>query len=541
MFKKYKKIDWIKIFFYPIVLIYSGFIVMNASFGVIDDHGLLDTLLVGKEMPFFIIPEIGRFFPLDGYEYSLISNMSLLPISFYLYNAVQFFVIIYLMYKILVEIVDGKRQNIIFFAILFLIFMPGFTSSWLRLFIPERSELLFFIAFLFFFLKYQKEQKIVYLLVGLLSANIALYYKEPAFLMLGSFAFFHLVFGWKELNIKQKIFDFLLIISAFIFIVIYFFVVHVHKGDTLYGASTINPLLVFVKNIFNYTLSDPLVVFIMLPLVLWRIYAIIKSKKVNCLYDAMLFSSAIYVLVFLKLNMFAHHYLLPAYAFGLVAIVYFIFQEQLYKTIVFKFLGVLTGLFLIFSSLPTGLHLMSHYKNVPNNFQDTLSFLTRYIETKAVDGQRVSIFIDGVNRNGGEVHHSFIKYLEFRGLKSNQFDIKSDEDDNGILPIMEPKENASYTILSQITASNMVSGDLIIVTPYTAKYVGLDKKEISEMNDRLELLYHADSFLEIPNIGVKSVIKQFYRARQDSVKNNKVMASENIFQMPLDFYVFRKK
>lgn len=532
--------SWAYLFFVLIVMVYGIVIPLSANFSVIDDHGLLDTLLIGREMPLFVIPEIGRFFPLNGYEYSLISNISASPFAFYLYNAFQFFVIVFLLYKIL-ESVEDKNKYVGMLLIVLLMFSPGFVTGWLRLFVPERSELFFLVVFLFFFIKYQKEQKTLYLLLGLISANIALYYKEPAFLMLGSFAFFHIVLGWKEINFKQKLFDYLLMFSAFVFALVYFFVVYIHKGDTLYGTTTVNPVLQLAKTIFNYSLHDPLLIFILLPLVMWRVYAIIKNRRPNHLFDSMLFSSSIYILVFLKLNMFAHHYLLPAYAFGLVAIAFFVFSEQIYKKILFKVLIGISVFFTLLSSFPAGLHLFSHYKNVPNNFQNTLTFLDAYIDKHSKEGNKISIFLDGINRNGGEVHHSFIKYLEYKGLNSNQFDIKSDQDDNGILPIVPPKNDANYTIWKQTTASAINEGDLIVVIPYTTNYIGLDKKELEEMSDKYELIYHANSFLEIPNIGIKSILKDFFAKYGKAGKDSQAMLSRNIYQLPLDFYVFRKK
>lgn len=541
MFKKLVLHKQFEYLFYSVIVLYCSLLVFKANLGVIDDHELVNTLLQGKTLPMFVNQSIGRFYPLDGYELNIISKFSVSAIAFYLYNTVQFIIAIFLLYKILIEVIGTQRKNIVYLSILFLIFAPGFITAWFRLLVPERSEFFWFIIFLYVFLRYQKNQIMIFILINLIAGNIALYYKEPAFLMLGSFSFFHLLLGWNELNSKQKIVDYLLILSSIIFIIVYYFVVYINKGPGFYGTTTINPILSFAKNIFNYGLSDPLIIFLMFPLVLYRIYIIIKNKKGNYLYDAMLFSSIIYVLVFFKLNMFAPHYLLPAYAFGFFPVLHFFIDEKLFKHLIFKTLIVVASFFIIFSSLPTGLHLMSYYKNVPRNFQNTLTFLSSYISDKSKDGQKISIFFDGVNRNGGEVHISFIKYLEFRGLKSNQFDIKSDEDDNGVLPIIPPSLDSPYTIHKQITGSKIAVGDLVIISPYTTKYVGLNKKEISAMKKQFDLVYHARSFLEIPNVGIKALLKGILRNKRDDLKNTKVMISENIYRMPLDFYVFRKK
>lgn len=539
-----KKSELMRFFFYFIVSIYGIIIVVGANFGVIDDHNLLDTLLIGKKLPLFIFPEIGRFYPLDGFEYNLISLISVSPYAFYLYNLIQFIILIFILQKLLLEILGFRYKNIIFLSILILILSPGFVTAWFRLFVPERSVLFFLIIFLYFYVLYQKEQKISYFVLGLISANIALYYKEPVFLMLGSFAFFHLVFGWKEINSKQRICDYALIASSVIFVAIYFFVVFLHKGNNLYGATNVNYLLQLLKNLFSYALCDPLIVFLLLPLAFWRLYRIIKTKSSDVLYDSLLFSSFIYMLVFLKLNLpFSYHYLLPVYSFGMFAILHYIFNLQIYKKLFFNFVLLVAFLSVLFSSLPTGLHLISHYKNVPNNFQNTLTFLSKYINKESKNGKKVSIFLDGVNRNTGvEVYHSFIKYLEFRGLDSSLFDIKSDEDDNGILKLQLTDPTSKYTIWRQTKASQIEKGDLVIITPYTTKYIGLSKKEIEEKFSEYELLYHADSILEIPNLGIKAVIKGvFAKISPPQEGVDKKMISRNIYNLPLDFYVLLKK
>lgn len=172
-----KKSELMRFFFYFIVSIYGIIIVFGANFGVIDDHDLLDTLLIGKKLPLFIFPEIGRFYPLDGFEYNLISLISVSPYAFYLYNLIQFIILIFILQKLLLEILGFRYKNIIFLSILILILSPGFVTAWFRLFVPERSVLFFLIIFLYFYVLYQKEQKISYFVLGLISANIALYYK----------------------------------------------------------------------------------------------------------------------------------------------------------------------------------------------------------------------------------------------------------------------------------------------------------------------------------------------------------------------------
>jgi hypothetical protein len=441
----------------------------------------------------------------------------------------------------MINTIGENKKYIAYLALLFLVFTPGFATAWFRLFVPERSELFFFAIFLYAFLQYQKNQKTVFFIAGLLAANIALYYKEPAFLMLGTFAFFHLVFGWREINFKQKLYDFLLMLSSLVFITVYFFVVYIHKGNNLYGDTTLNPLLVISKNIFNYSLNDPLLIFSLIPFAIWRVVVIIKTKNANAVYDPMLFGALIYLLVFVKLNMFAPHYLLPVYLFAIPALLYFFVIEKLYKNIKFKILASITLFMIAFSSFPVGLHYISHYKNVPSNFQNTLTFLKTYIQNEANKNNRTNIFIDGINRGSNcEVYHSFIKNLEFLGLKSSQFDIKSDEVDDGILGKPVEDKNSSYSVISSSQPSEVKSGDLLILTPYTKH--NLCGENIENYFKDYELIYSSGSTFPVPNFSIKAALKYFFASKvRGSGADEKMMISDNFFDMPLEFYVLKKK
>ncbi|MCS7205354.1 MAG: hypothetical protein NZ853_06635 [Leptospiraceae bacterium] len=300
----YKKIDWFSVVFPFIIIVYGLLIVINANFSAIDDYVFVDNLLKGKPLPIdsFVLPEVGRFFPLLGFEYNFVALFSTSPYFFFGFNSIQFFIVVYLIYYLLKDYIKDKK--VIFFVILILIFLPSFVSSWHRLLLSERNVFFLLILFLIFFLKYQKDQKPLYIILSLIFANIALYYKEPVFLMLGSFAFFHLLFGWKELNPKQKLLDYLLIVSSFIFIVLYFFIVYINKGETPYGATEAQWILNFLKNSFRYSMYEPIIFFIILPAIILRIHEILilKEKKPDIFHDSLLFSTFFYFFLFVYIS-----------------------------------------------------------------------------------------------------------------------------------------------------------------------------------------------------------------------------------------------
>ena len=89
----------VSVLFWGFVCVYAFLVAYNADFSVIDDHTLLSTLFVGKDIPFFIIPDIGRFFPLDGQELNILSAVFGVKASvFYMFNALCVFVVVLCLY-----------------------------------------------------------------------------------------------------------------------------------------------------------------------------------------------------------------------------------------------------------------------------------------------------------------------------------------------------------------------------------------------------------------------------------------------------------
>lgn len=70
---------------------------------------------------------------------------------------------------------------------------------------PERMEFVFLSIFLMCYAYVLKHKQAIFALIcGIISANIALYYKETAFAMIGAFAFVMLVCGYRILAFKLE-------------------------------------------------------------------------------------------------------------------------------------------------------------------------------------------------------------------------------------------------------------------------------------------------------------------------------------------------
>ncbi len=329
-----KKIDWWKIIFIIFAVAYASVMLIAPHMGPVDDVVLLRTLQVGKPLLFFNsiygygdVTKHGRFSVFGGMEYNLplIFSKSPSPLWHYLIHALQYLVLMILFVKIIARFTSNKF--LIYITPILFSLTPAMTIPFFRTLLAERNMIFYYAIFIYFFLKYLEKPKLYYLILGVISANMAIHIKEVAFVTMGTFAFFHLLLSWKKSKLGLKIFDSLVLLSCLAFLLLYYFIVLVRlpQNIVLYGQIPYNVLMVIVKNLLNYGLfTDPILILILLPLTGWRIYkALRKQLELHPIYDSMLIAALMYVLSFFILKIYGPYYLLPAYIFALPPIFYF--------------------------------------------------------------------------------------------------------------------------------------------------------------------------------------------------------------------------
>ena len=498
-------------------------IILKANFGVIDDHTLINTLLQNKPIPFFIYVDSGRYYPLDAFDLNILNYFfGVNPYAFYAFSTFGALVLIICLFKSLNLVLDSK--NISALLIILILTSPAFATAFLRLFVPEKFESVLFAIFIFFYILYKKDASLFSFFMSFICGSLALYYKEIAFIALGSFAFFNFIFTLKNANKKSKILDILLMLSALFWLLIYFVIVVLNKtSSTSYGDTPYNQYIVMIKNLFNYSLNDPFLFIGIFSLVFYRIYLVcIKKHKIHPLQDSALLASFLHSLAYLKLNMWAFHYPLPAYIFGVFAIGFY-FREY-FRVLFIRLVFFLCLALYILNQLPTFLHEFNHYKFVPINFNNTISFLDSYLK----QNPKSNIHLYGVNRaSNGEVYASFAKYLESRG--NLEFDLRSNVDpDNFLLAI--PQKDSKYSVFKSMENIDPKEGDLVVLSPYTSILVDYS------MLESYELLYSSSIGFNMPLLNIKTLMKYF------ALKySNNLVISKNLFYASTSFSVYKVK
>jgi hypothetical protein len=273
-------------------------------------------------------------------------------------------------------------------------------------------------------------------------------------------------------------------------------------------------------------------------LVIYRACEVVtRQSGLEPVYDSALLAAMLYVLTFLKLNLGGNHYLLPSYVFATLGLVHFLVKAQYVKKPVFKAALALSLLLYVTSALPLGIHLISFYKVVPINYNRAVEFLTQYIKQNE---RRVAIYVDGVSRGSGlEIYRSLEMYLLAKGLNTRQFDLRSDIPSDNSLLFSKGDPTSPFSVYRDPGPTQINSGDLLLITPYTYKPV--DQKYVNSLRENYELLYHAGSFVGIPRVNLKSLVKYgVMRLRALSPSVHDVVQSANFFAWP-DYYVFRRK
>ncbi len=522
--------------------------------GVIDDFPMLRTLAVGKpilyyskDFPYWDFIEMGRFFPAAMMEYNalLLITDRPTPTLYYIVHAVQFVALIFFLTRILKNYTSNKW--LVYFVILVMTLMASFTYSWFRLQMTERNIALALATFLFCYLSYQKNRRPVWLALAFIAANIAIYYKEMPSILIGTYAVSHLILSvWnKEADIRIRIFNIALLVSALIYLALYVTLVLPHGGAATYGKGDLPVLEVLAKNFLNYLfVVDPIIILIVLPLTFWRIYGVFVHKDVaQPFHDSLLAGASMYVIGHFVLNVYAEYYFHPVYIFALPSVFHFLAEK--WKQRPWKYVSILAGILLVVNTIPTGLHYLTYLKYAPENLNASVDFLVKDIGERSPD-RRANIFLDGVGRTTGKwIYFVFSEHLLYRGLTAKDFDLRSDtgeEFSDTYFPYLG-RIPTPYTVFEKGPLPAISKGDYLIVSLFS-----LDRNKMPDNTEYLkalekdyELLFRTQSRFAVPLVNLKEIGRYLISiGAQPGERLLGISRHKPSPQIP-DYYVFIRK
>ena len=497
-------------------------------------------------------PSIGRFNPLYDVDINFFMQFVANPYFYFALNAIEVFIIAFLVRKMIkyssVSIVGGGNNLLALFAIGVLFLNPGFVTVMVGICYPERLEILFLCGFLVASYRFYESYKLKYAIIGVICANMALYLKEPVFLIIGSFGALHLIISLAKRQKIQKIFwlyHLVLVISACVFIGIYLFHI-LPQIDSAYdrldslSLTQTQRLLLTLKGYGNFVINDSWVMILMAFVGFMRVIELIKAKSFAILHpfwDSALVGAILYVLAFLKLGIFETYYLLPSYFVGFGSVIYIVCSWQIHKKLYLmtKVLIALCACIWLLSALPQAITQFVWLKTTGTTFHDTLEFMSSYVNKQ---DKRVRIYFDGIGQNRVTYNtwyvEYFIRYLE-ELYKSTNFDVlnKEIQDDKNI-PLNPESRYLFKSLIHQIPPQK---GDIIILTNATNKNANISY--IDSMKEHYKLIYQTHRF-GIPYFGLKPFIKYLMckQNEQNCLLSNDSTLSQNLFKLPINNYVF---
>ena len=549
-----------------LVIIYSVLLMLRPELSPSDEYAFLPTLqsgkafpMYGKDFPYYDSNQLGRFSPLGAQEYNFVALISNAPLAYFTFNALLLTGFSLIFVAILKRTLSDHTYLYVIPIIVFL--TPGFSLTFFKLLYVEKYVLFYFSLFLLAFLMFQERQKWRNFLIALLGANVVIYEKEIAFLAIGTFATAHLVLTWRVMSRRARLLDGLLVGSAVLYILLYAVMIlpqkTAHQDYIPYGGK----LVVGVKNLLNYGLfSDPIVVFLLFPLVAWRVYAVFVRKSEPChpVHDPLLLAGSAYAGAYLILNIYGPYYFLPVYLFALPPIFYFLTRDRL-KQWGWKAAAMITVFVLTFNAVPASLHYLTYNKYVPINFNRTMDFLVQDVNRR-YSGERLVIFFDGVDRGTGKgVYFVIGEFLRFKGLAIDKFDFKSRQEaldpgpfighrspfdrDEDIERLQARYKFANpqwpFTVFQPGPLPDIHSGDYLVVSPHST--ANLDAAYLESLSKDYEMVFRADSMFAIPRVNLKMAVKYLMiRGLTSEQRGGRVIVNENLWNWP-DYYVFMKR
>ncbi len=420
----------------------------------------------------FIDAALGRFCPFLAGEYNLITRiLPPVPASYFLYNSVQLVIFAAVFSKICS--IATKNKIAVWVTLLIFFTSTGVMTAWLRLFVGERNVSFWFAVCILSYLSYLNKQRVITFVIAVFSAGIPLFYKEPAFLALFSFAFLHLISSWRITKLTVKLLDVALILCAATYGLAYFFIIYLNRSSTNYAA--IFGAFSFEKTALQFFANDPFLLLLLLPTVLWRISRLLLRKEsFHPVYDSMLGAAITYVSVYFKLGLAGPYYLLPAYVFALPGLLHFLFPEE--KLMLSRqrllFIGAVAVITYVnayqfpvsASVFPWSIQTLNRFKYVAINYDATLNFLVADIRKRHPNGQ-ANIYLNLGPNSGYEAYFSLFRFLEFKGVGPEKYYLKNDIlETNDSLATLTPKSPA-FKYFKSTRPSQMTSGDYLIVLP----------------------------------------------------------------------------
>lgn len=514
-------------------LIYIFLIFYKEDFAYYDDTQFTRFSLKGIAYGFPIWREQGRFWPLGLQEYNLLSLIGKSQLIYRGFSIIQLLIICFSLYFTLYKFSPIWRYTTIFFIMV----CPPFLMSFLGQIYPERNVVFYLILLILIYTCYTKsysKHKKILIYSAFIIAQIAIYYKEPVFVLIATIAFARLFITFllkRDLHIKKLLkelininyIDIGMIILALIYWLLYNtqivpYIVNAYSHNQTDKGNTI-------FSIFFLFIQDNFIIGIFLVILVLRLFQIIFLKSdIDVFLEPLALGGMAYLGVYAKLKMFDdynNYYFAPAMVIAIIYVANFIYNSILFsrkidrkvlkKIYFYGFLCLSCILLIVTMSQYLG---QSSYKilarkAVINGHVNLVNRLIEYSEESHHNSFTLFFPFDRTSNNYSiYTFKEFLAYKNFHissvdkidTLRNNLYDSESKLDlfRNITLVLKSPAQYKDNKCVPWNTVENEYCffaekaeiGDLIVLLPNYpgSSYDGEEIKKIME-NEKLVLAY----------------------------------------------------
>lgn len=482
----------------PFALSYAFLLMYKQDFIGFDSSTLTFYSVRGNGHPMPIWGRLARFWPLGHQEFNIIGQFSATPFAYHLFAALQFLVAIALTFLVLTRVGFIARALIIAVTMIH----PNIVEMFFGLVYPERNMLFWLPIFVFFLQRFRQKESLWSYCGVLISTQFIIYYKEPAFLIPGSFAVIYLIsqtiekrklWKWRriaDISKRDWLYMSLALLSAQ-YLLLYAIAV-IPNVETTYTDNK-NVGFTAFSTFTAYMQADPILPVFLLFFIARTLYCFAMKKRIDWIWDSLATGAFLYFWAYIALNLFKPYYMAPVdFIAGLyIGQLAFQFAQQKRSQAAIATLAFLYTLAFSYSTHASAYQILTEKKFTDSQTQ-LLTYLQSYVQTHT-DQPEVRLFL--ANSDGYKAME-FSVLLDYKGfnLSPKKF-YRNNASSEGSAPlaidIPEPLENNRCISYRPYECSYAIAADPDSLAVFLTSYGGyLDAEAVEKFGENATLLFH---------------------------------------------------
>lgn len=472
----------------PILICYGAALLLGEDFTYYDNSHFTAETLRDTNVSLQVSPEGGRFWPLGYQEFSVLRHLTRSIYGYHLLRAAQLVCACAMILLLEEEISIWARLC----CVVVFLMTPSIVISFSGLIYPEANIVFWLVVFAFLVWKSERGRGAGWAIGALVSAQILLYYKETAFILVGGFAAGRLLLRlWERdargrglgcLRDRESRLDLSILFLAAVFLVYYCAAMYPQFG-LRYSENRRVPLL----QLGGVYLELDALAWVFVCICAVRAVLILRRKTpVSLFWDGLAIGGVSCFAAYLVLGMESGYYLAPVDAIAIMYIARLLFVPAGMKSVTAKLIAAVIIAAVSLQDLSLSAFRMYERKNV--------------IRAKAEIGQAIKAVYDRDPKGVRRLYFPFstpFDILEFASfLKYIGVPIEEHVGDSGLssgvlLAGNEIKQDGlcGYRTFMCHPASIPESGDLIVIFPDDPASIESSTVYRREAAARLLLLY----------------------------------------------------